>query len=107
MLRRLANVYKTFADEHGRAEVIRRLNVRLLSNQTAEERLLAASTAAREELTTWDTIETRTADLLRRLPSQQAEVLRRLYDASGLRSVEFTPVSGRVCLRKTRCISTC
>lgn len=90
VLRRLANVYKTFADEHGRAEVIRRLNVRLLSNQPAEEGLLAASTAARKELTGLGTAEVKTAVLLKRLSSQQAEILRRLHNASGLRSVEFT-----------------
>ncbi|MDX5895208.1 ATP-binding protein [Rubrobacter radiotolerans] len=90
VLQRLANVYKTFADEHGRAEVIRRLSVRLLSNQPAEEGLLEASIAAREELTGLGTAEVKTATLLKRLSPQQAEMLRRLHDASRLRSVEFT-----------------
>ena len=90
VLWRLAAVYKTFADEHGRAEVIRKLSVRLVSNQPAEEGLLTASAAAREKLTSSGTAQLRTADLLKRLPPRQAEVLRRLYDASGLRSAEFT-----------------
>ena len=36
VLRRLANVYKTFAGEHGRAEVIRRLNVRARARTLGE-----------------------------------------------------------------------
>lgn len=90
MLRRLANVYKAFADEYGRTEAIRKLNVRLVSNQPAEEMLRAASAVAREELTNLGTVEVRTADLLKRLSPQQVEILQRLYKASGLRSMEFT-----------------
>lgn len=90
VLRRLANIYKTFADKHGRTEAIRKLSVHLVSNQPAEEKLRAASTVAREELTNSGTIEVRSADLLKRLPPQQVEILQRLYKASGLLSIEFT-----------------
>ncbi len=90
MLRCLANVYKTFANEYGRTEVIRKLNVRLVSNQPAEEELREALALARGELTNLGTAEVRTANLLKRLPTQQTIILKRLYDASGLRSVEFS-----------------
>ena len=90
VLRRLANIYKTFADKHDRTEAIRKLDVRLVSNQPVEGGLRAASAAARQELASLGTIEVKTADLLKRLPSQQMEVLQRLYKASRLRSVEFT-----------------
>jgi hypothetical protein len=64
--------------------------VRLVSNQPAEYELRAASAVAREELTNVGTAEVRTADLLKRLPPQHTGTLKRLYETSGLRSVEFT-----------------
>lgn len=91
VIRRLADIYKTYASQHNRAEVIRKLRVRLVSNQPANENLQAALDGAQDELVNKDlTVETRTADLLKHLPPQSVDILNRLYNASGLSSREFT-----------------
>ena len=91
VVRRLADIYKTYAIQHDRAEVIRKLRVRLVSNQPANENLKAALAEVQDELVNEDsTVKARTADLLKRLPPQSADILKRLYDASGLSSREFT-----------------
>jgi hypothetical protein len=46
VISRLADIYKTYARRHGRAEVIRKLRIRLVSNQPANKELHAAMDAA-------------------------------------------------------------
>lgn len=90
VVKRLADVYKTFSDKHGRTEVVRKLRVRLVSNQPLEDTLHAALTVGQSVLTEKGTVEVRSADLCKHLPAHLVDVLKRMYRGSKLRSVEFT-----------------
>lgn len=90
VVKRLADVYKTFSVKHGRTEVVRKLRVRLVSNQPLEDTLHAALTMGQSVLTEKGTVEVRSADLFKHLPAHLVDVLKRMYRGSKLRSVEFT-----------------
>ena len=90
VVKRLADIYKTFASGHSRVEVLRKLRVRLVSNQSLAGNLQAALIAAQTVLAEKENARVRSADLFKVLPPHSADLMKRLHLGAGLRSSEFT-----------------
>ncbi len=91
VIRRLADIYKGFVLQNPRDEVIRKLSIRLVSNQPAAADLQAVLSNAQEVLKAIAVSpQIQTAQLLKQLPAQNHNVIKALQAGTGLTSGEFT-----------------
>jgi len=89
VVRRLGDQLASFLRNHDRAEVVAKLEIRLVSNQPISKRLEDGLAAAKAELATRPR-QVSFTDLERRLPRAAQTELRRLYEASGLGTRQFS-----------------
>ncbi|MCL1474433.1 hypothetical protein [Argonema antarcticum] len=91
VIRRLADIYKGFVLKNPRDEVIRKLSIRLVSNQPAAAELQAVLSNVQEVLKAIAvSTQIQTAQLLKQLPAQNHDVIKALQAGTGLTSGEFT-----------------
>jgi hypothetical protein len=91
VIQRLADIYKGFVLKNPRDEVIRKLSIRLVSNQPAAADLPAVLSNAQEVLKAIAvSTQIQTAQLLKQLPAQNHDVIKALQAGTGLTSGEFT-----------------
>jgi hypothetical protein len=89
VIARLADLYRAVSRTAERSDILGRLEIRLISNRPAGERLAHGLAAAKEWLAHRPQ-PARRADLLRALGARDATELTRLAVATGLGSAEFT-----------------
>ena len=91
VIRRLVDVYKGFLLQASRIDILRKLHIRLISNQPADPDLTTAIQASQAYLRTIPLMTpTRTARLLKALPAQHHATIQQLLQRSGFSSTEFT-----------------
>lgn len=100
VVRRLGDQLATFLRNHDRVEVLTKLEIRLVSNQPISKRLEDALAAAKAELAARPR-QVSFTDLERRLPNAAQTELRRLCEASGLGTRQFSDFLRLLDLRAT------
>jgi hypothetical protein len=92
VIKRLADIYKGMSNATPRHEVLTKLSIRLVSNQPLDTDLALALDVAQTGLHVAgsQSIPIQTGKLLKQLPEDSAEILKRLHGASGLTSSQFT-----------------
>jgi hypothetical protein len=101
VVRRLGDQLAPFLRNHDRADVLAKLEIRLVSNQPISEKLEDALAAAKAELATRPQ-QVSFTDLERRLPNSAQVELRRLLEASGLGTRQFSDFLRLLDLSATR-----
>jgi hypothetical protein len=85
LVRRLADALRGYLKLYPRDEVVSKLEIALVSNQPADGDLLDALHGAKAELELRGPSPRQSAALLRELPAETQEILKRLWASSGLK----------------------
>ena len=87
LIRKLAKLFKSHVDAHGRSSVLLKLQLRLVSNRPTHPQMTSALRAAKEELS--DQAVNQRTKLLSRIDSNYRSAHDDLFRASGLKSGEY------------------
>ena len=91
VIRRLADIYKGFSARAPREDILRKLSIRLVSNQPVNDGFLMSLKVAQDCLMRMShETPINTAQLLKQIPLQEQTLLRDLQKTSGLLSTVFT-----------------